>query len=269
MNPRPGIGPSNELGLRVSVAVLARVLFKHPGNGETMLALEHKATLHGDQVEVRSQPFGGAVRILNLDAIHDLIGDFHFDSETSSREQDLRLFIRPSSWPVLREFCVRHLANIDDPVLETDPARELIEEFHDALKVTLAPGQFASRPVATIVEDAPSPTENPRAKGMPTVRVYRVFETVITDPALAAAMLENSEANPAGTMQRRAVDDLGNGGKGRANSILALPLKRIEGFYSALSLEERRIPIVFGNDRLDGTVPALLENITVPGYQRL
>src|SRR5512147_707747 len=140
----PGIGATTELSLRVSVATLVRVLFKHPRDGEWMLALERQATLHGNQVDVKSQPFGGAIRILDVDAIYDLIGDFHFDSERSRAEQDFRLFIQPSSWPVLREFCIQHLSRVDDPFLETDLARELIEEFEDALKINLQPDQYVS-----------------------------------------------------------------------------------------------------------------------------
>ena len=39
---QPGIGATNELSLRVSVAMLVRVLFKNPRDGEWMLALERK-----------------------------------------------------------------------------------------------------------------------------------------------------------------------------------------------------------------------------------
>ncbi len=83
MKHNPGIGATPDLSLRVSVATLARVVFKHPLTGELMLALERKATLHENKIEVKSQPFGGAIRILDVDAIHDLIGDFHFDSKRS------------------------------------------------------------------------------------------------------------------------------------------------------------------------------------------
>jgi hypothetical protein len=131
----PGTGATQDLSLRVSVATLVRVVFEDPGSGERMLALERKATLSETNVEVKSQPFGGAIRILDLDAIHDLIGDFCFDSEHSRAEHDLRLFIRPSVWPVLREFCIQHLSHVNDPVLETDPTRELTEEFADALEI--------------------------------------------------------------------------------------------------------------------------------------
>ena len=36
----PGIGATDELSLRVSVATLVRVLFEHTGDGDLMLALE-------------------------------------------------------------------------------------------------------------------------------------------------------------------------------------------------------------------------------------
>ncbi|HEU0296785.1 MAG TPA: hypothetical protein VFR47_28870, partial [Anaerolineales bacterium] len=124
-----GVGATKDLSLRVSVATLVRVLFEHPRAGESMLALERKATLreteNGRIVEVKSQPFGGAVRILDLMKLRDLIGDFHFDSERSRSEQDFRIFIRPSDWSVVREFCIQHFSRIDDPILETDPTREL------------------------------------------------------------------------------------------------------------------------------------------------
>src|SRR5512138_2014965 len=118
MKHNSSIGATPDLSLRVSIATLARVIFKHPTNGESMLALERKATLHetenGRIVQVKSQPFGGAIRILNVGAIYDLIGDFHFDSEQSRSEQDFRIFIGPSSWPVLREFCIQQLSRVDN-----------------------------------------------------------------------------------------------------------------------------------------------------------
>src|SRR5262245_18691922 len=124
-----GIGATEALSFRVSVATLVRVLFKNPNDGEVMLALERKATLHetenGRVIEVKSQPFGGAIRIKDLNAIRELMGDFHFDSEHSRAEQDFRIFIRPSDWLLLREFCLQHLSRNDDPILETNPTREL------------------------------------------------------------------------------------------------------------------------------------------------
>ena len=272
MKHKPGVGATDDLSLRVSVATLARVIFEHPVNGERMLALERKATLHETEheriVEVKSQPFGGAIRILDLNAIHDLIGNFHFDSERSQAEQDFRLFIRPSAWSVLREFCIEHLSRVDDLILETDPSRELTEEFDDALKINLQPEQYVSIPVATVVENEAAPTENIHTKRIPTVRVYRIFETRITDSVLAQVMLRNSEDHSNQALRGLALMDFQNGGKGRANAVLALPLKQTVDVYTATSFEERDFPIMFQENRLDETVSAILEGVTTPKYQR-
>src|SRR6266851_3269796 len=166
----PGIGATRELSVRVSVATLVRVLFENPRDGDLMLALERKATLHqtenGLRVDVKAQPFGGAIRILDWRALRELIGHVHFDSERSQAEQDFRIFIRPSDWETVREFCIQHLSRVDDPILETDPGRELAEEFADALKISLKPDQYIRQPVATVVEDDPAPTENVHTKGV-------------------------------------------------------------------------------------------------------
>lgn len=269
----PGIGATEELSLRVSAATLVRVLFENPRDGDVMLALERKATLHeaesGRFVEVKCQPFGGAVRILNLKMIRELIGGFHFDSERSRSEKDFRIFIRPSDWPVVREFCVQHLTRDGDPILETDPTRELAEEFADALKVNLKPDQYIHKPAATVVEDNPAPTENIHAEGSLTVRVYRVFEATITDSPLALAMITNSENFSDRDLHELVLQDAQSGGKGRANAILAVPIKRIGDFYSAVSPKERNLPVLFEKNRLAETVLAVLEGVPVPKYQRL
>lgn len=93
------VGPTTELSLRVSVATLVRLLFRNRTDGDLMLALERRGTLRETEdaraVEVKCQPFGGAIRILNLDAMRELLCDFHFDSERSFTERDFRIFIRP------------------------------------------------------------------------------------------------------------------------------------------------------------------------------
>jgi hypothetical protein len=113
------VGPTAELSRRVSVATLVRVLFKNPQNDELMLALERKATLsemeNGRVVEVKSQPFGGAIQILDPTKLHDLIGEFQFNSEHSRAEQDFRIFVRRSAWSLLQEFCLQHLSQDWDP----------------------------------------------------------------------------------------------------------------------------------------------------------
>ena len=263
------IGETSELSLRVSVATLARVLFRHPKNDEMMLALERKATFRGADVEVKSQPFGGAIHIKNISKLHDLIGDFHFDSEHSYVEQDFRLFIRPSSWSAVRDFIIEYFSLTDNPFLETGPVRELTEEFDDALRINLRPEQYSSKPVATVVENDPSPTDNIHAEGVPTVRVYRIFEVIISDPDLIDTMLANSEMLSNNDLRDLAIKDAQIGGKGRANAILAMPMKQIHAAYSATPPAERDTSILFEQHRLDKTVRAVLDNITHPQYQRL
>jgi len=268
-----GVGATTELRLRVSVATLVRVLFENPSDGDLMLALERKATLHtgenGRIIEVKSQPFGGAARIRDLRALQDLIGDIHFDSEQSRSEQDFRVFIRPSDWETVRQFCIQHFSLVDDPILETDPRRELAEEFADTLKINVRPDQYSYQPTATVVQDNPAPTANVHAKGYLTARVYRVFEAYILDSSLAHTMLTNSKSFSSRDLGKLAVEDAQNGGKGRANAILVLPMKFIREVYLAMSPNERNAPVVVEKNRLDETVPAVLEGITQPKYQRL
>lgn len=273
MKYNPGVGATDELSLRVSVATLVRVVFKHPTNNEWMLALERKATLREAKterrVEVKSQPFGGAITIQNLNALHDLIGDFHFDSEPSRSEQDFRIFISPSNWEVVRELCIQHFNRADDPILETDPGRELAEEFTDALRINLKPEHYIRIPLATIIENEAIPTGNVHAMGIPTVRVYRIFEASITDDSVALIMMEKLESISDQDLCQLALQDAQNNGKGRANAFLALPLKQITDHYLSLSPEERNVPVLFNKNRLDETVSLVLDEISVPKYQRL
>ena len=278
MNPkslqsRIGIGATDELSLRVSVGALVRVLFEHPIDGEWMLALERKATFWSRQdehsVDVKAQPFGGALRIHDRMPLQNLIGDFHFDSEESRSEQDFRLFIRPTAWEILREFCSQQLRYEKDAVLESDPLRELTEEFAGTLKVNLQPDQFTYQAVGIVVEDHPSATEYFHARGYPTARIYRIFEARILDLSLASALTRNSEDCSDDDLRDLALQDSQKGGSGRANAVLTLPLRAINDFYLTIPPEARNRPIWFQDQQLDETVTAILEGVTVPKYQRL
>lgn len=268
-----GLGATNTLSLRVSVAALARVLFPHPEDGSLMLALERKATLlEGDGrrfVDVKAQPFGGALRIQTLKPLQDLIGEFHFDSEESRAEQDFRIFIRPEDWEVVREFCLGHLRQPGNSVLEADPARELAEEFADALGIDLKPGQYTCRAVEMVLEDQPSTAKNIYARGYPTARIYRIFEVHILDSTLASAMIENSERCSDETLRQLALQDFWNGGAGRANGMLTMPFEEINNFYTTIPVEARNQPILFQIHHLDETVGVILEGVPVPKYRRI
>ncbi len=264
-----GIGATDELSLRVSVAALVRVLFVHPGDGTLMLALERKATrLEEDDrqfVDVKAQPFGGALRFHDLRLLQDLIGNFHFDSEASHDERDLRLFIRPSDWKAVRDFCLEHFKDADAAVFESDPRRELSEEFAESLKINLKSEQYIMKPLGTVIENEPSPTENIHARGYPTARLYRIFEARILDSALASALLMNSESWADQALSKVAFENL----SGRANAVLALPFKEINAFYGSTPPAARNKPVFFRDHQLDETVAAVLEGVLVPKYRGL
>lgn len=264
-------GPTEELSLRVSIATLVRVVISHPNEGKLTLALERQATLleqaGEQQVLVKCQPFGGAVRILDLVPLQKLIGKFYFDSEQSRNEQDFRLFIRPADWSILKEFCLQQFQKDDDSILESGPCRELAEEFSETMGVDLVPEQITSRSLETVIEDHPSPTENSVARGYQTVRMYRIFEVRILDPKLCQKMMESSERCSDQDLHKRAREDAGKGGQGWANAVLTLPLEQVMEFYLSLSHKSRNTPVVFMNHLLDETVSTILEGVSAPKYR--
>lgn len=259
--------------LRVSVATLARVIFQHPQDSSWMLALERKATLLKPRpqpdVRVKAQPFGGAVRFRDPSQLAAEIGDFRFDSLRSQEEVDFRILVQPTDWPAVRDFCISHLQHPDDPALETDPDRELTEEFYDTLGVRLRPDQYTTQPLAILIENHPERTENIHAAGYPTARIYHVFEVHILDDSLAQSMIENSRRYSDLDLRQHALRDASEGGPGQANALLTLPLKKLTESYLALHPKERSLPVKIAGHLLDGNVPAVLTNVPVPKYQRV
>lgn len=256
--------------LRVSVATYNQVVFPHPENGITMLALERKGTVLQDgSVNVRAQPFGGGVKILNTKSLKEIVGEIQFDSQRSKQEQDFRILIQPSQWEAVKQFCLLHLANPNDPELESATDRELVEEFEETMRITLKPDQYTVQPTGFVSEDHPVQTDNAYARGQLTVRLYRTFQVQITDNALYQTMLDVSESISGADLGDLALRNFHNSGKGRANSILTLPLNTVTESYLALAPEMRYRKIVVDNHELDESVLAILENVEVPQYQRL
>jgi hypothetical protein len=260
------------LDLRVSVATLDRVVFTHPQDGTTMLALERKASLisePGHSARVRAQPFGGGVRILNPDALQSLIGPIRFDSARSQAEQDFRILIPASDWEDVKLFCLQHLGNPHDAHLESSPDRELVEEFAEVLGEHLERDQYRYQPGGFVIENHPVPTTNAYARGQPTVRIYRIFEVHIEDERLCAGILGASQQVSDQDLARLALEDLQNGGKGRANALLALPLSLVCDSYLALAPKMRYRLITVAGHQLDESVMAILDDVEVPQYQRV
>lgn len=252
-------GPTAELSLRASVGVLARVVFEERGG--QMLALERKATLLApggqNQVRVRAQPFGGAVRLLEPHALAKHIGPWRYDSGLSRAEQDLRIFMRPGAWEALRRLCIQQFTSPVQDILDSDPARELEEEFADALHIHLSPEQYTCRPLGVAEERSPTPTDNIHASGSATVRLYHVHEVRILDRRLVAAMLQNSQDVTDQALVQRALQDARQGGRGRANAVLALPLDLVRAQFRAIPGGERHAMITLDGHFLEGNIQAL------------
>jgi len=234
-----------------------------------MLALERKATVSKDRsVRIRAQPFGGGVRILDQAHLQTIIGQVRFDSERSEREADFRILISPSKWELVRQYSLRHLADANDMELESLPHRELVEEFAETLGVGLQPHQYTFRPTGFVIENQPVPTDNVNVQRRPTVRVYRTFEVEIIDTALCRTMLSANQLYSDEELARLALGDSRNGGRGRANSILILPLNLVLESYLALPLDLRHQKIVIENHKIDESVLAILSEVDVPEYER-
>ena len=260
---------TEDSSLRVSVATLNRVIFVHPNGENMMLALERKATVSQDgNVRVRAQPFGGGVRILDQAHLQTIIGEVRFDSERSEREADFRILISPSKWELVREYSLRHLARQNDMELESLPHRELAEEFAETLGVSLQPYQYTFRPTGFVIENQPTPTDNANVQRQPTVRLYRTFDVEIVDTALGRTMLSVNQLYSDEELGQLALEDSRNGGRGRANSILMLPLNLVLDSYLALPLDIRHQKIVIENHEIDESVLAILSEVDVPEYER-
>jgi hypothetical protein len=263
-----GIGATEKLRLRVSVATIVRVLFNSNQDQRTMLALERTATLQEldgkKEVVVKAKPFGGGVRLTNPLALKELIGDFNYDSERSRQEMDFRIQVHPASWGKIKEICGSFLKGNEWDILDPSPERELAEEFQDSLRAEITPDQYHLKPKGIIIEDTPVETKNVRATGLPTVRIYYVFEARITDPGLIDSMLDNSHKHSEADLKNTAWADARKGGRGRANAILTISLDDLLDFYFSIPVHQRDKPAIFNKYQLDGNLLALLEGIDNP-----
>jgi len=267
-----GIGATEELALRVSVATLSKVIFDPPDTSQTMLALERTATwqeINGESViVVKAKPFGGGVLLNKPETLFSLIGEFHFDSQRSRQEMDFRIQIRPEDWESVKGFCLHHFQE-NDGVIESSPERELVEEFNDALKLKVALDEFQLRPMGICIEENPRKTENVRVPGTPTVSIYKLYQVRIRSPRLIAAILENNQDITNTGLQDFARRDQHSGGKGRANGVLALFLDAVIEAYQALPPKEHSISISIKGHQIDSNVLAILEEVDTPRYKRI
>jgi len=270
-SPNFETGPTEEATLRVSVAVLVKLLMNDPETNNQLLVLERKATFDPDaeKVSVIAQPFGGGLRINRPEALHELTGGFQYDSENSRIHQDFRIMVRPAKWDAVKAFCLDQFHRQSNEVIELSPERELAEEFGSALKINLKPDQYHLRLLWTIIENHPGSSGNIHATGISTVRLYRVFEATLLDQSLQAAVLTNSRSYSDYTLRATVLENVRLGGKGQANAFLTIPLENLRNFYHSIALKDRDFPVTFSGSRLESNVPALLSEVQVPKFQRI
>jgi len=263
-----GVGATRELSLRASVGTLVRVLFRHPETGQTMLALERTATLrkidNQPEIVVRAKPFGGAVQITDPRALWKLIGDFHYDSEQSRQEMDFRILIQPATWEKVKEICHEHLNITKHIILDPSPERELMEEFEDTLRVRIIRSQYQLEARHIVIEDLPRATENVRAEGLPTVRLYYIFEARIESPEIIARLRANHQQHSDKDLENIAREDAHRGGKGRANALLILGLDELKGALKSMTLDGASEQIHIAGHQLSRNVLAILEQGNEP-----
>jgi hypothetical protein len=259
----PGIGPTEELSMRVSVAVLIRVLFKNPVDGQMMIALERTATLMNDEgrfeAVVRVKPFGGGVRLVQTQKFKQLIGDYHYDSERSSEEGDLRILINPVQWDKVKAICQEHQNNRADGIINSSPVRELTEEFEDSLGMRITSEDFDLTPREMIVEEKLTATENVNAPGIPTRRIYYPFDAVLKDLGIIKMMIDNDRQCSDLDLQIMAKEDAKRGGKGRANAVLTVSHDKLVEFYLSSSKGPDQSPKSFEGHQLEGNIPVILD----------
>jgi hypothetical protein len=293
---------SGELSLRASVATLVKVLFHHPDDGGKILALERIATLgknslgagtlgkntlgagtlgkstlgagtmrknaEKNEVTVVAKPFGGGVRLINPQTLKQLIGNFNYDSERSRQENDFRILIKPEAWEKIIATCLEHLMDPSIGIIETGPEREIAEEFGDALNIRMTRNNYQIEPRGMAVENLPVKTDNLRAPGQRTVRIYYLYEAWIENPSIISMMLANSTQYTDEDLQNRALNDVQQGGRGRANAILTVRLDELSNIFQLEQPNGLNQPIIFKDHRFGGNVLAILEEVDQTRYKR-
>jgi hypothetical protein len=258
-----GIGPTEQMSLRISCAVLMRLCFEHPTTGQSLLVLERTASrrrsVSEDQIEVKAKPVGGGVQIFDLAALQAAVGDFRFDSQRSRSEADFRIFIPPEKMETVIDFCLEQFRDSRSPVLDTLPERELLEELHDSLGGSVSMAQFEMKWLKAVVQTVPIPSSSPRARDVKTHHIYTIHQVKVIDPSLAKALVANSQRFSDEDLAQRAWDDIERGGWGRANAVLALPWAALQQAYENIQPSDRSRDQSLFEHILTGSVRHLLD----------
>ena len=209
------------------------------------------------------------MRINQPAVLLEQIGDFHFDSPRTRSEQDFRILHPPcrlgNCQAVLPEL---RSGGAGSAFLETDPVRELAEEFAETLQFALSPTHYRLAPLELLVENEPVPSENVRAAQTRTARIYTLFEARLIDNRLIRHLFTRAQDISDQKLMEQASEDARNGGNGRANGVLALPIDLLNNIYRNLAPENRNERITAEGHEFEGNVPAVLQEVFVPKYER-
>jgi hypothetical protein len=198
--------------------------------------------------------------------LQEIVDDFNYDSERSRSERDFRIFINPTRWEAMLDFCQSKVQPGPDAAIDADPTRELEEEFVDSLGIHIQPQQYSLKRIGWVIEQEPRPTNSMRAPGHPTARLYWVDKVEIQDQSLCTSIL--NVRSPTTQLRQEALKDLAEGGRGHANSVFTVPLERIRAAYLALSPEERNEPLHYEGVLLGSNLPAVLEGVDTPKFKK-
>jgi hypothetical protein len=199
--------------------------------------------------------------------LKEILGELNFYSVHSQEEADFRLLIPASGWEAVKEYCLAHLAKLDDAYLESAPARELSEELLEAVHVDLRIEQYSIHRMGFVIEDPTSLALHDHAGGRPTARIYNLFEVMIIDAALIRRILEANRRTSARDMISLALKGHQNRRKGWINSVLTLPIQLVMEEYLRLPKEARFRTVNIENHWLDASTLAILPEVEVAQYR--
>jgi hypothetical protein len=175
--------------------------------------------------------------------------------------------IQQDSWEAVKGFCLAQFRTTKDTVLESHPARELVEEFNDSMQIQLTPDMYRVNSLGAVIENQPAQTDSVRAAGSPTVRIYHIFEANLVSQPLIESILYNSARVTSENLREDAMKDEHLGGRGRANAILAMSLRDLKNHLNTIPPRKRGTQFLFKGEPLDGNVLAVFMEVDTPKYQ--
>jgi len=171
---------------------------------------------------------------------------------------DFRILVQPSSWDKIKQICRNHFNGTEYGILDHSPERELEEEIESCLNLKIRQDNYTAQLADLFIEDEPQKTKNMRARGFSTVRIYYIYEARLKNPELIRMILENSKRYSEADLQDMAWQDSRQGGRGRANAVLALPLHELKDRYSSIPGGTNRGSVHFNEHLFDGNVWAVI-----------